>query len=167
MTPFLALLALAAVYSPAMAATDTSNAATHEQVQLSLSGTIQGPTESIDINGTLNVNVVTYPPGPVTPNPMSSARIVATLVNTTGTGETTGGTYRFTGTDTSFNTYPPNPGGGHVLTFTPTFTIFPPNPFFPRPDVPPGPIKILQVSVPIAADGTIGEITATLLTPTT
>jgi hypothetical protein len=159
-----ALLALA-VYLPASAMAAPPVTGAHEVsqlvVQLPLSGTIQGPSEPIDINGTLNVQVVT-PAGPPDGGPV--VNVVARLAGTTGTGQTTGNTYRFRGTDT-FPQQSPGSGGG-VLTFTPVFKVYPPSPAGSGGGVPgPEPVQILQLTVPVAADGTIGDITATLLTP--
>jgi hypothetical protein len=154
-----ALLALA-VYLPASAMAAPPVTGAHEVsqlvVQLPLSGTIQGPTELIGINGTLKVHVVSYTG---TPSGDLSARVDASLASTTGTGQTTGDTYRLLGTVT----FPPQrvSSGGGALTFNPAFTLVPPSPAGDTP----GPIQFVQLTVPIAADGTIGDITATLLTP--
>jgi hypothetical protein len=154
--------AAAPVPASAVAAPDTGRPASAPvTVQLPLSGTIQGPSEPIDINGTLNVQVVT-PAGPPDGGPV--VNVVARLAGTTGTGQTTGNTYRFRGTDT-FPQQSPGSGGG-VLTFTPVFKVYPPDPAGSGGGVPgPEPVQILQLTVPVAADGTIGDITATLLTP--
>ncbi|MFD9412992.1 hypothetical protein ACFWBN_39160 [Streptomyces sp. NPDC059989] len=120
-------------------------------VVLPLNGTFEEPgAEPIDITGSIRVRVVTR----TEPGRGGTAHIVSTLQRTTGTGEDTGATYRFAGTDVAFRTFPPVPVT--PLDINPVFLKFWP----PTPILPPHPVRPVNVEVTLAADGTINAITA-------
>ncbi|MFF2077233.1 hypothetical protein ACFVXG_21030 [Kitasatospora sp. NPDC058162] len=155
-------VALGLAVVPATAATPTGTPAVgraavaadrddFRHVQLPFSGTLVGVTEHINVQGTLDVRVRT-----AVTNDSVNVHILARLIDTTGIGVTSGGTYRFVGADTFFKEFPPQPVR---VTFSPTFLEFPPTPIVPpNPVVPPTPIKFLTLSTSIGGDGAIGAV---------
>ncbi|MFF2077230.1 hypothetical protein ACFVXG_21015 [Kitasatospora sp. NPDC058162] len=79
-----------------------------------------------------------------------NVHILARLIDTTGIGVTSGGTYRFVGADNYFNEFPPVP---IRVAFTPTFLEIPPVPI-----IPPRPMRALTLSTSIGGDGAIGAV---------
>ncbi|MEU9717381.1 hypothetical protein [Streptomyces sp. NPDC047976] len=126
-------------------------------VQLPLDGTFEeAGAEPIHLTGSIRVRVVTR----TTAGVGGTAQITSTLIGTTGTGEDTGARYRFAGTDIALRALPPNPVT--PVEVTPRFLKFyPPVPILPpHPVVPPNPVRPVLVRVVVAADGTVGAVTA-------
>ncbi|MDK9496550.1 hypothetical protein QEZ40_001132 [Streptomyces katrae] len=126
-------------------------------VQLPLDGTFEETgAEPIHLTGSIRVRVTTR----TTAGVGGTAQITSTLIGTTGIGEDTGARYRFAGTDIALRAYPPDPVTPvevtpRFLKFYPPVPILPPNPVLP-----PHPVRPVLVRATIAADGTVGAVTA-------
>ncbi|MFE1230076.1 hypothetical protein [Streptomyces sp. NPDC058745] len=153
----LATLGLVTTAATATAAARPAPITDRETVVLPLSGTFRAfSSEPIDITGSIRIRVVTETDS----GGGGTARVTSTLLNTTGTGEVSGDSYRFVGSDTDEVAWPPDPIT--PLTFNPTFfKIVPPHPIVPpNPIVPPHPIQPVIVDVTLAPDGAIDGISA-------
>lgn len=122
-------------------------------VDIPLEGTFGGSScganENIDVTGSVHITVNIGDTGGI--------KGVTNLVNTSGTGETSGLTYRFTGAE-SFRSHLPGRPKPTTLTLTPIFQIH-------RPGAAPNPCQFVFETIDIAADGSITNISANVFTP--
>ncbi|WP_327429521.1 hypothetical protein [Streptomyces sp. NBC_01236] len=123
-------------------------------VVLPLSGTFSGAdAEPIGITDSIRVTVVTSADS----GGGGTVRVISTLDNATGTGSVSGAIYRFVGADYTKVAFPPAPIT--PVTVDPTFLkIIPPVPVQPVQHVQP-----VRVAVTVTADGTISDITASIV----
>ena len=114
------------------------------EVMLPLNTTVSVNTDTLHDQVTLsgNLHLVTqFSPDPIVPpNPIippSPIRVITTLVDVTGTGQT-GLRYQATGTSIFTSTIPPSPIAPVALTFTGSYKLVPPNPIVPPTSAPRG-----------------------------
>ncbi|MFG2951666.1 hypothetical protein [Streptomyces adustus] len=150
---FLLVSLLGLTVPTATASASTVAPIVHQRtLELALSGTLSTTPEPVDIVGRIRISVVTV----ANRGGGGTATITSQLRNTTGVGRTTGGFYRFVGSDRNIVAWPPDPIT--PLTVFPRFLkISPPGSF-----VPPNPIRPVHVHTTVLSDGSIDSISADL-----
>ncbi|MEV7390644.1 MULTISPECIES: hypothetical protein [unclassified Streptomyces] len=129
-------------------------------VSRSLSGLVAGPSENINLTGTIDITVITLP----ATAGGGTAQIISSLDDTTGTGATSGRKYLFVGAHRDNVTFAS--GATTTIDVTPNFLLVSPV-VPPNPVVPPQQIKPVRVSVTVTSAGVIDSILAVPVAPTT
>ncbi|MFE2585104.1 hypothetical protein [Streptomyces sp. NPDC059378] len=146
------LVALLGLTVPTATASASARVIHQRTVELALTGTLSTTPEPVDISGRIRITVVTV----ANAGGGGTATITSQLRNTTGIGRSTGGHYRFVGSDRSIVAWPPDPVS--PLNVFPRFLkISPPGSF-----VPPNPIRPVHVHTTVLSDGSIDSISADL-----
>ncbi|MEV5959090.1 hypothetical protein AB0M11_36040 [Streptomyces sp. NPDC051987] len=147
--PATAAPATAAAPTPAVRATAAAALPQVRSVSLPIDGSFAGPTETVHVQGTLDVTVVTLP----TAAGGGTAQVISSLDDTTAVGVPSGKTYYLVGAHR--DDAPFSAAATTTLHVRPVFLLVPPTGA-------PSRVQPVTVTIPVTSTGVTGPITATV-----